>query len=208
MAQSQPLTCNRCGRFIGPETRWRRTEKGVFCQPCLNALWRAKGYAAERQLVKKLRNLGYNSLRMAVSGAGEESVPDVIAFKQPNGPALAFEVKAVTASRWTVYAFKEKDGERKEGQILKCLRYVDEMYPKTMEKRAGVAIKFLLGERRKSPWVVKWVPFPQNRDFTMVQDISVDVSDKSDFPQLTDPTRSKRARRLVRKRRNRNATRV
>ena len=137
---------------------------------------------------------------MAVSGAGEENVPDVIAFKQPSGPALAFEVKAVTATRWTVYAFKEKNGERKEGQILKCLRYIDEMYPAAMEKRAACAIKFLMGERRKSPWVVKWVPFPSDQDFSKVENITIDVADVSDFPELTVSSRSKRSRRLIRRR--------
>jgi len=200
MSQPQPQVCSRCGRRLGPDSRWRHTAKGVYCQPCLNSLWRAKGYAAERDLVKKLRRLGYSALRMAVSGAGEESIPDVIAFKQPSGPALAFEVKAVTAQRWTVYAYKEKDGQKKEGQILKCLRFIDEMYPETMERKAGVAIKFLLGERRKSPWVIKWVPFPSDRDFSKVENITVDVADVSGFPELTASSRSKRSRRLVRRR--------
>jgi hypothetical protein len=191
-------TCDRCGRTLFPKIGWQRTSKGVFCRPCLQALWRAKGYAAERDFVKKLRRLGYNALRMGVSGAGTEPIPDVVGFHPKKREAVAFEVKSVTARRWTVFAFKDKD-RRKEGQLIKCLKWLQLMYPEDVTKKAGIGIKFLLGERRKSPWIVKFVE--GHNDFSEVQDISVDIADHSDMPELTRRTRSRRARRIVKKRR-------
>jgi len=169
-----------------------------MCRPCLQTLWRQKGYSAERDLVRRLRKLGFSAHRVPTSGAGKENLPDVMAFKQPNGPALAFEVKAVSTTRWTVYAWKEKNGEKEPSQIIKCIQFLREMYPSDMEKHATVAVKFLLGERRKSPWIIKFVP--NHEDLTQVEDVVVDISDPSDFPELTASTRSKRARRLIRKR--------
>lgn len=135
---------------------------------------------------------------MAASGAGKGPIPDVVAFHNPTGPALAFEVKAVNARRWMVYAWKEKCSKREPSQILKCLRYLRGMYPPDVEKHAAVAIKFLLGERRKSPWIVKFVDDPG--DDEKVQNVTVDISDRSDMPELTGSTRSIRARRIIRRR--------
>ena len=175
-----------------------RTRDGVFCQPCLNKLWKAKGYAAERDFVHRLRKLGFFAVRMAVSGAGTDPIPDVVAFHKNPPTALAFEVKAVHKWRCTVYAWKEKRGKKEPSQIIKCLGWVRGI-PDVMVKRAGVAVKFLLGERQKSPWVVKFVDDPG--DDEKVQNVTVDISDTSDMPELTEPTRSIRARRISKRRR-------
>ena len=196
------LACVRCNRKIGPRTRYRYTKKGLLCQPCLNALWKAKGYAGERDFVRRLRKLGYHATRMPVSGAGKEPIPDVIANHPQKREVLAFEVKTVTARRWTVYAYKGKEKNR-EGQLIKALKwlkrnYPDELVKKDVVKKAGVAIKFLMGERKKSPWIVKFVEEPN--DFSKVRDIMVDITDQSDMPELTASTKSKRARKIVRRR--------
>ena len=197
------LFCARCGREIGSRTRYRYTKKGILCQPCLNQLWKAKGYAGERDLVRRLRRLGYNAIRMAVSGAGSEPIPDVVAVHPEKREALAFEVKSVTARRWTVYAYKDKERER-EGQLIKALKWLSLNYPNNLvepagyTKKAGVAIRFLMGERRKSPWIVKFIEEPN--DFSEVQDITVDITDQSDMPDLTASTKSKRVRKIVRQR--------
>ncbi len=58
---------------------------------------RRRGYRAERQLVKKLRALGFNSVRVPVSAPSSEPLPDVFATK--GNHLLAFEVKAPSAER-------------------------------------------------------------------------------------------------------------
>ena len=187
--------CVRCSRKLTAKVGYRLTARGLVCRPCLQRLWRQKGYAAERDLVRRLRRLGFSAHRVPTSGAGKENLPDIMAFKQPNGPALAFEVKAVSTTRWTVYAWKERQGAKKESQIIKCIRFLREMYPPDMEKHAAVAVKFLLGERRKSPWVVKFVT--NDEDLTQVEDVVVDISDPSDLV-ISRP--SKRARKIIRQR--------
>lgn len=187
--------CARCGRKLTAEVGYRPTARGLVCRPCLQRLWRQKGYAAERDLVRRLRKLGFSAHRVPTSGAGKENLPDLMAFKQPSGPALAFEVKAVSLQRWTVYAWKEKRGKREPSQIVKCMRFLREMYPPDMEKHAAVAVKFLLGERRKSPWVIRFVP--NHEDLTQVEDMVVDIADPSNL-LISRP--SKRARAIVRKR--------
>ena len=199
---SASLACTRCGRQIGPRTRYRYTAKGILCQPCLNQLWKAKGYAGERDFVRRLRKLGYNAVRMPASGAGSEPIPDVVAVHPEKREALAFECKAVTARRWTVYAYKDKE-KKKQGQLIKALKWLKQEYPDSLlkedvVKKAGVAIKFLMGERRKAPWIVKFVEEPN--DFSKVQDITVDITDESDMPGLTASTKSKRVRKIVRER--------
>jgi len=72
------------------------------------------------------------------------------------------------------------------------------MYPEDVEQKAGVAIKFLQGERKKSPWIVKFLEEPN--DFSAVEDITVDITDESDMPELTASTKSKRVRKIVRQR--------
>lgn len=58
---------------------------------------RRRGYRAERELVSKLRGLGFSSVRIPVSAPSAEPLPDVFATK--NNCLLAFEVKAPNAER-------------------------------------------------------------------------------------------------------------
>jgi Holliday junction resolvase len=58
---------------------------------------RRRGYRAERQLVKKLRAIGFKAVRIPVSAPSSEPLPDVFATKE-NG-VFAFEVKAPRADR-------------------------------------------------------------------------------------------------------------
>lgn len=58
---------------------------------------RRKGFRAERQLVKKLRDYGFKSVRVPVSATRSEQLPDVFATKGET--LLAFEVKAYDAER-------------------------------------------------------------------------------------------------------------
>lgn len=51
-----------------------------------------RGYQAERDLVRKLREMGFNAVRVPVSAPSEEPLPDVFATK--GDCILAFEVKA------------------------------------------------------------------------------------------------------------------
>ncbi|MEM0050243.1 MAG: endonuclease [Candidatus Bathyarchaeia archaeon] len=51
-----------------------------------------RGYQAERDLVKKLRDLGFKSVRIPVSASSGEPLPDVFAVK--SDCIMAFEVKA------------------------------------------------------------------------------------------------------------------
>lgn len=197
MEQPHVKKCVKCGRKIGPQTRYRYTAKGIVCQTCLIQLWKQKGYSGERDFVRRLRKLGYNAVRMAVSGAGTEPIPDVVAFHPEKRLALALECKAVTARRWTVYAWRGIKRKR-EGQLIKALKWLQLMYPEDVEKKAGAAIKFLQGERKKSPWIVKFVEEPN--DFSKVQDITIDITDPSDMPEITAPTRSKRVRKIIRAR--------
>lgn len=201
--------CARCGRVIPPQMRWKLRRgwrwKGPMCQRCTNALSKAKGYASERQLVQLLRKLGYFSLRNAVSGAGQEPIPDVYAFHNNPPQAFAFEVKAWEYKRKPVriMAWVEKKGKRIPGQIVKCFQWIWGVPDVVKDKRVFVAVKFLLGERCKSPWVLKQVPEPENRDLTKLKDVIVDISSPSDFPELTGPTKSKRSRYIIKKRRER-----
>ncbi|MEM2110273.1 MAG: Holliday junction resolvase Hjc [Candidatus Bathyarchaeia archaeon] len=58
---------------------------------------RKRGYRAERELVNKLRRLGFNSVRVPVSAPSSEPLPDVFATK--GACLIAFEVKAPNAER-------------------------------------------------------------------------------------------------------------
>ncbi|MFB0503326.1 MAG: hypothetical protein ACETWE_05795 [Candidatus Bathyarchaeia archaeon] len=58
---------------------------------------RRKGFRAERQLAKKLRDLGFKSVRVPVSATSSERLPDVFATKGEK--LMAFEVKAYDADR-------------------------------------------------------------------------------------------------------------
>jgi len=58
---------------------------------------RRRGYRAERDLVRKLRNSGFRAVRIPVSAPSSEPLPDVFATK--SNMLLAFEVKAPNSDR-------------------------------------------------------------------------------------------------------------
>lgn len=58
---------------------------------------RKRGYQAERDLVKKLREAGFKSVRIPVSAPSKEPLPDVFATK--GSCIIAFEVKAPNAEK-------------------------------------------------------------------------------------------------------------
>ncbi|MBS7607289.1 endonuclease [Candidatus Bathyarchaeota archaeon] len=90
---------------------------------------RKRGYQAERDLVKRLRDMGFKSVRVPVSAPSNEPLPDVFATR--GGCVLAFEVKAPNAER----AYFPKD------QVKKLFDFLDmfEAYP---TKLAILAAKF------------------------------------------------------------------
>lgn len=192
--------CGRCHRPIPYDMRFQRKRKyGLVCQRCLNKLWRAKGYASERDFVRRLEKIGFNADRIPTSGSGRVNLPDIIAFHPEKRLALAFECKAIDGSyhkTWTVNAWIKKGKKRKPSQIVKAVHYLQRHYPSDVELKAGVAIKFLLGERCKSPWIVKLVDITEDFNISKLKDITVDISSQSDMPELTQTTLSKRSRHI------------
>ena len=87
-----------------------------------------RGYDAERELVKKLREAGFKALRVPVSAPSNEPLPDVFAIK--GDTILACEVKS--QSRYTYY---------KRRQVAKLHEFLDihRIYPKRF---AVLAAKF------------------------------------------------------------------
>lgn len=110
---------------------------------------RRRGYRAERQLVRKLRRLGFNSVRIPVSAPSSEALPDVFATK--GSCILAFEVKAPHAER--AY-FRKK-------QVEKLFSFLD-MFDAYDGKLAILAGKF------PYKWVFKRVEAPA--DYTVRRD--------------------------------------
>lgn len=68
---------------------------------------RRRGYKAERELVKRLREYGFRSVRVPLSAPSGEPLPDVFAVK--GDCIIAFEVKAPRGGR--AY-FKESQVEK------------------------------------------------------------------------------------------------
>jgi len=154
--------------------------------------------------VRRLERLGYSAIRIPTSAPGKISLPDVISFHNPHGPALALEVKAWEAfkhKRITIPAWKRgREGKLEPGQIIKCIEFLRKMYPPNIEKHAGVAVKFLLGSRTKSPWIIRFVDDPG--DLTQLKDVTASIEDPSDL-EVSKP--SKRARYIMKVRRERRA---
>lgn len=90
---------------------------------------RRRGYRAERDLVRKLRNSGFNAVRIPVSAPSSEPLPDVFATR--GNTLLAFEVKSPNADR--VYFQKE--------QVKKLFDFL-EMFEAYKERRAVIGAKF------------------------------------------------------------------
>ena len=87
-----------------------------------------RGYDAERELVKKLREAGFKALRIPVSSPSKEPLPDVFAIK--GDAILAFEVKSHKR-----YAYYRRD------QVAKLHEFLDihRIYPRRL---AVLAAKF------------------------------------------------------------------
>jgi Holliday junction resolvase len=87
-----------------------------------------RGYDAERELVHKLREAGFDALRVPVSAPSREPFPDVFAIKED--AILAFEVKSQER-----YAYYKRDQVAKLHEFLEIHR----IYPRRM---AVLAAKF------------------------------------------------------------------
>lgn len=90
---------------------------------------RKRGYQAERDLVKKLREAGFKSVRIPVSAPSKEPLPDVFATK--GNCIIAFEVKAPNAEK----AYFPKN------QIRKLFDFL-EMFEAYSIKLAVIGAKF------------------------------------------------------------------
>lgn len=87
-----------------------------------------RGYDAERELVKKLRAVGFDALRIPVSAPSNEPLPDVFGIR--GDTILAFEVKSQV--RYTYY---------KRHQVSKLHEFLEihRIYPNRL---AVLAAKF------------------------------------------------------------------
>jgi len=138
-------------------------------------VWRKKGFDAERDLVRRLRKLGFWCVRIPTSASSKEPLPDVFAVeKKDRSPKrmFAFEVKAISfLPRFTI----------KKEQIQKLFLFL-EPFRKSQEYKPFpcVAFKFLRGRRRKAHWIIKLVKQPQ--------DLTMDITDRSDL-EISKPSR-------------------
>jgi len=64
-----------------------------------------RGYDAERELVKKMREFGFDAIRVPVSAPSNEPLPDVFAIRDKT--VIAFEVKS--QARYAYYKRKQLD---------------------------------------------------------------------------------------------------
>ncbi|MFQ6053404.1 MAG: Holliday junction resolvase Hjc [Candidatus Bathyarchaeia archaeon] len=87
-----------------------------------------RGYDAERELVQKLREAGFDAVRVPVSAPSSEPLPDVFAIK--GDAILAFEVKSQER-----YAYYKRAQVEKLHSFLQIHRY----YPRRV---AVLAAKF------------------------------------------------------------------
>jgi len=100
-----------------------------------------RGYDAERELVKKLREAGFSALRVPVSAPSNEPLPDVFAIR--GNTIIAFEVKS--QARYAYYKRKQLD------KLFEFLE-IHKIYPKRM---AVLAAKF-----RYKGWVFLTIDKP------------------------------------------------
>lgn len=105
-----------------------------------------RGYDAEREIVKKLRDAGFEALRIPVSAPSNEPLPDVFAIK--DGTILALEVKS--QERYAYY---------KRKQVVKLHKFLEihRIYPKRL---AVLAAKF-----KYKGWVFEIAE--KSRDFSL-----------------------------------------
>lgn len=109
---------------------------------------REKGYRAERELVRKLKNSGYKAVRIPVSAPSNSPLPDVFAVK--NEVILAFEVKSTTSDK--IYYRKK--------QIAKLFEFL-EIFNHYPVKIAIIAGKF------PYKWILKQVT--NEEDYTILK---------------------------------------
>lgn len=107
-----------------------------------------RGYDAERELVHKFRDVGYDAIRIPVSAPSKEPLPDVFAVKDDS--ILSIEVKSQI--RYAYY---------KSHQVVKLFEFLDmhKIYPR---KYAVLAAKFKykgwwfdVAERRDRDYMIK-----------------------------------------------------
>ena len=110
---------------------------------------RRKGHNAERELARKLRKLGFKSVRIPLSGCSSQPLPDLFATK--NDKILAFEVKAPNSER----AYFRKNQVEKLFEFLNLF----DAYPKKMA---------VLGAKFPYKWVFKRVERIEN--FVIIKD--------------------------------------
>jgi Holliday junction resolvase len=112
-----------------------------------------RGYDAERELVHKLRDAGFDAIRIPVSAPSKEPLPDVFAVR--DDIILAFEVKS--QERYAYY---------KRNQVLKLHEFLDihRLYPRRL---AVLAAKF-----KYKGWVFKIADKPGDYSLRLGQGIS------------------------------------
>jgi len=125
---------------------------------------RRRGYRAERELVKRLRECGFKSVRIPLSAPSSEPLPDIFATR--GDCIIAIEVKAPNSER--AY-FREE-------QIKKLFDFLDlfEAY------RRRIAI---IGAKFPYKWVLKVVDKPA--DYVIQKSERGDVTPRS-FNKLID----------------------
>lgn len=120
---------------------------------------RRRGYQAERELVRILRERGYNAVRIPASAPSGEPLPDLFAVKGIR--LLAFEVKSPGGGR--AYFYRE--------QVSKLFAFLRmfEVYP---ERYAVLAARLRDGGRYR--WVFKRVEEPG--DYVLSSDEECNIS--------------------------------
>jgi hypothetical protein len=115
---------------------------------------------------------------------------------------MGFELKLLDANAYksrTVYAWKkDKKGKLKPSQLVKAVIWVKKYLAKGESGKAGAAIKFCLGERTKSPVIVKLFDVTRDMKLKDIPNLAFDISDASDMPELTASILSKRSRHIRR----------
>lgn len=99
-----------------------------------------RGYDAERELVHKLRDAGFDALRIPVSAPSREPLPDVFAIK--GDAILAFEVKSQAR-----YGYYKRDQVAKLHEFLKIHGYYPRRFAVLAAKFKYKGWAFLVAEK-------------------------------------------------------------
>ena len=207
--------CGRCHRPIPHGMYFKRSRKyGIICQRCLSKLWRKRGYAFELNFVKKLEKYGFFADRVPTSGAGKAKYPDVIAYNPKKRIAMAFELKTVDANHHKTFTVEKH-------QLVKAVTWLRRYYANLpVEMYAGVAVRFVLGRKVKSPIIAKimkvhdpidWskvpdIPFTikesySDEELDRIEFVSIDIADSPDLPQISSISKRSRYIRKIRQKR-------